>query len=175
MCSQPGSDCLNHIVPFPRTTNLPLRPPAQPTGRHTASGCCVPTRRAVPSPGKGDTTVASTASWSTMTSIRCSSRPLNALWIADNSAITHTPTCLPADLCGSTLQEKTPCFQHPSPRARCSRVAIHVKWAATSASAREWEWEEQASTQPHTKWWWVGSGRSTGGQGCQCRRRQGAR
>ena len=60
-------------------------------------------------------------------------------------------------------QLETPASQHPSPRTRCTMVAIHVKKAATLAGERgQWEWEKQASTQPHAKWLWVESGRSTG-------------
>ena len=118
-------------APFPRTTDLPLRPP---------------TNRALPpSPGNVPLVVVAareTSKWCPLlTSIRRFSKPLNEpspkVHVADKSVNCqhHAPTCLPADLCGSTLD---------------GELLLPISTQTRSTPA--WRWEEQASTQPHAKW-----------------------
>ena len=190
-------------VQFPRTTDLPLRPPAPPTWpsplacefrvcpllrpacvaeSHTTRGC-VPTRRTITMQRRHQSGVhcelGSVPQGGTIND------DLNAalieaierteVQISNKSVTPHAPTCLPACLCGSSLEREPPGSQHPSPRTRCTMVAIHVKEAATLAGARgQWERKEEASTQPLAEWLWIQSGRATGWQGCECCRCQRA-
>ena len=117
---------------------------------HTTRGCGVPTRPA---------TTMQTPKW-------C---PLRAGLRATNLS---TPTRPPASLHTGAAARST---GNPNTAALEHAGAIHVKNAATSACARgQWEWEKEASTQPHGKWLVVESGRSTCRQSCQCRRCQRA-